>query len=75
MADTVSKESALPGALSMPRRADGLSLGAALFAGLCVLLAYGATRVVESALVDLGQMSGLWPIIFALVIAATERHT
>ena len=28
------KESALPGALSLPRRADGLSLGAALFAVL-----------------------------------------
>jgi polar amino acid transport system permease protein len=71
VADTVSKESALPGALSMPRRADGLSLAAILFAAFSVLIAWQATGVVERALEHLGRMSSAWSIIFGLTIAAT----
>ncbi len=71
MADTASKESALPGALSMPRRADGLSLAALLFAAFCVLVAWQATRVVASALVHLERMSDLWSIVLVLAVIAT----
>ena len=71
MADTASKESVLPGALSMPRRADGLSLAALLFAAFCVLVAWQATRVVASALVHLERMSDLWSIVLGLAVIAT----
>jgi polar amino acid transport system permease protein len=70
VADTVSKESALPGALSLPRRADGLSLAAVLFAAFCVLMAWEVTGLVQHGLEHLGQMSGLWSGLLAAAVAA-----
>jgi polar amino acid transport system permease protein len=57
---------------TLPRRTDGLSLAAMLFAGFCVLCAWGATRVVGAALAYLQIDQGaIWFSIFFLVIAAT----
>jgi polar amino acid transport system permease protein len=57
---------------TLPRRTDGLSLAALLFAGFCVLCAWGATRIVASALDHLQIARGAgWSTIFFLVIAAT----
>ena len=56
---------------SVPSRADGLSIAAALFAGLCVLAAFGAVRLVRGALAGLGVYSTAWEFVFAAVIAAT----
>jgi polar amino acid transport system permease protein len=68
VADTATKESALPGALSLSRRADGLSLAAVLFAAFCVLMAWLATGVVEAALIHLERMGDGWWVIFALAL-------
>jgi polar amino acid transport system permease protein len=57
---------------TLPRRTDGLSLAALLFAGFCVLCAWGATRVVGAALAYLQIDQGaIWFSIYFLVIAAT----
>ena len=56
---------------SVPSRADGLSIAAALFAGLCVLAAFGAVRLVRGALAGLGVYSTAWEFVFAAVIAVT----
>lgn len=71
MSDIVTKErvGALP---TLPRRTDGLSLAALLFAAFCVLCAWSATRVVGSALDHLQLEQGaVWRTIFFLVIAST----
>ncbi len=72
MSDIASKErvgGALP---TLPARTDGLSLAALLFAGFCVLCAWGATRTVAAALdhLQIERGSG-WSIVFFLAIAAT----
>ncbi|WP_246737354.1 amino acid ABC transporter permease [Nordella sp. HKS 07] len=57
---------------TLPRRTDGLSLAALLFAAFCVLCAWGATRVVGAALDHLQVDQGVaWGIIFFLTIAGT----
>ncbi len=56
---------------SLPRRADGLAVAAILYAGLCVLAAFGATGLIRTALEQLGAYSGIWQIVFWLMIAAT----
>jgi polar amino acid transport system permease protein len=69
--DIATKErvGALP---TLPRRTDGLSLAALLFAGFCILCAWAATRTVAAALDHLQIARGsLWNSIFFLVIAAT----
>ena len=55
----------------LPQRADGLALAALLFAGLATLSAYGATRLVASALAGLGVTGGVWQVLLWLAIAAT----
>ena len=52
-------------------RADGLAVAALLFAGLCVLAAYGGTFVVRRALLHLDSYSRGWEIVFGLVIGVT----
>ena len=42
-----------------------------LFAALCTLAAYGATKLISAALSHLEVMNGLWQALFWLVIAAT----
>jgi polar amino acid transport system permease protein len=69
--DIATKErvGALP---TLPRRTDGLSLAALLFAGFCVLCAWGATRIIAAALDHLQIAHGAaWNTFFFLVIAAT----
>ena len=57
---------------TLPRRMDGLSLAALLFAGFCVLCAWAATRTLGAALDHLQVEQGaIWSFIFFLVIAAT----
>lgn len=56
---------------SVSRRADGLAVAAVLFAVLCVLAAFGATRIVREALQQLDAYDSLWQVLFWLVIAAT----
>lgn len=71
MSDIVTKErvGALP---TLPRRTDGLSLAALLFAAFCVFCAWSATRVVGAALDHLQVDQGaLWSTIFFLAIAGT----
>ena len=58
------------GAPSIHQRADGLSLGAFLFALLCGLFAYMTTQVVRSALDSLNVYSVVWEFIFGLAILA-----
>ncbi|QIG52611.1 amino acid ABC transporter permease [Nordella sp. HKS 07] len=66
---TKERVGALP---TLPRRTDGLSLAALLFAAFCVLCAWGATRVVGAALDHLQVDQGVaWGIIFFLTIAGT----
>jgi polar amino acid transport system permease protein len=70
--DIVTKERVGEALPTLPRRTDGLSLAALLFAGFCVLCAWGATRVVGAALDHLQIDQGaVWFSIFFLVIAAT----
>lgn len=72
MADIATKErvgGALP---TLPRRTDGISLAALLFAGFCVLCAWGTTHVIGEALEYLAIDRGaLWNLFFALVILGT----
>ncbi len=56
---------------SLPRSANGLAVAAVLFAGLCLLAAFGAARLVRGALVQLETYSAAWEILFGLTIAAT----
>ncbi len=56
---------------SHPRSAYGLAVAAMLFAGLCLLAAFGAARLVRGALVQLETYSAAWEIPFWLAIAAT----
>ena len=56
---------------SVPQRADSLAVAALLFAMLCMLGAFSATRLIRQALESLGAMHTLWSTIFWLVIAAT----
>jgi polar amino acid transport system permease protein len=70
--DIVTKERVGEALPTLPRRTDGLSLAALLFAGFCVLCAWGATRIVGAALDHLQIDQGaVWFSIFFLVIAAT----
>ncbi len=55
----------------LPQRADGLALASVLFALLCVVAAFGATRLVREALEHLGAMSSAWQVLFWAVIVAT----
>jgi polar amino acid transport system permease protein len=55
----------------VPQRADGLAITATVFAALCVLGAFGATRLVRTALDHLGVMNAAWQAVLWLVIAAT----
>lgn len=72
MTDIVTKVRVGEALPTLPRRTDGLSLAALLFAGFCVLCAWGATRVVGAALAYLQIDQGaIWFSIFFLVIAAT----
>lgn len=71
MSDIATKErvGALP---TLPRRTDGLSLAALLFAAFGVFCAWSATRVVATALDHLQVERGVgWGIIFFLAIAGT----
>jgi polar amino acid transport system permease protein len=70
--DIVTKERVGEALPTLPRRTDGLSLAALLFAGFCVLCAWGATHIVGAALAHLQIDQGaVWFSIFFLVIAAT----
>ncbi len=72
MTDIVTKVRVGEALPTLPRRTDGLSLAALLFAGFCVLCAWGATRIVGAALDHLQIDQGaIWFSIFFLVIAAT----
>jgi polar amino acid transport system permease protein len=51
-------------------RPDDLAYGALVFAGLCVLAAYGTSRIVRAALDSLGVYSGGWEFVFILAILA-----
>ena len=72
MADIATKErvgGALP---TLPRRTDGISLAALLFAGFCVLCAWGTAHVIGEALEYLAIDRGaVWNLFFALVILGT----
>jgi polar amino acid transport system permease protein len=70
VADTALKESALPGALTLPRRADGLSIAALLFAGFCVLIAWLATGVIENGLVHLDRLTAFWSAVLIIIVLA-----
>ena len=52
-----------------PGRAEPLALVALLFAGLCVAAAFGTTRLIRGALVDLDHYDGWWEFGFAAIIA------
>src|SRR5215831_11500813 len=72
MSNTTPSTSSLPRAAATPalrQRADGLSLSATLFAGLCTLLAFGATGLVRSALVTLNAYATPWEIPLVATIA------
>ncbi|MGQ0484109.1 MAG: amino acid ABC transporter permease [Hyphomicrobiales bacterium] len=56
---------------SRPHNADSLAVAAMLFAGLCLLAAFGAATLVRGALVQLETYSAAWEILFWLAIAAT----
>jgi polar amino acid transport system permease protein len=57
---------------TLPARTDGLSLAALLFAGVCVLCAWAATRTVGAALDHLQIEQGAgWSSIFFLTVACT----
>ena len=58
-------------ASSVPRRADGLTVAALLFAALCVVAAFGTASLVRGALNALGAYGGAWEVIFGVVIAGT----
>ncbi|CAH2404594.1 amino acid ABC transporter permease [Mesorhizobium escarrei] len=55
----------------LPRRSDGFSVAAMLFAGLCVLAAFGTTRLMRGALTGLGVYASAWEIVFGLTIAGS----
>ncbi len=55
---------------SQPRGANSVAVAAMLFAGLCLLAAFGAARLVRGALVQLETYSTAWEILFWLGIAA-----
>jgi len=70
--DIAAKERVGEALPTLPRRTDGLSLAALLFAGFCVLCAWAATRIVDSALAHLEIARGaIWGVIFLLAIAGT----
>ena len=72
MSDIAAKERAGQALPTLPPRTDGLALAALLFAGFCVLCAWGTTRLVGAALDHLQIDHGAgWSSIFFLVIAAT----
>lgn len=72
MSDIAAKERAGQALPTLPPRTDGLALAALLFAGFCVLSAWGATRIVGTALDHLQIERGAgWSSAFFLVIAAT----
>ena len=54
----------------VPSRPDGYALAAVMFAGLCVLVAFGTTRLVRNALVQLDSYSASWEVVFVLTMAA-----
>lgn len=56
---------------SIPKRPDRLTIGALIFALLCILAAFGTALVVRHALDILGAMSAAWYVVFAVAIAAT----
>ena len=66
MSDTTQRPVVIP---AIRQRADGLSLAALLFAGLCVLTAFGAAALVRGALVELKVYSGAWEIPLIIPIA------
>ncbi len=57
---------------TIPQPSDGLSLAATLFAGLCLLAAFGATAMVRGALNDLAAYEAAWeiPLVLTLLVAA-----
>ena len=55
----------------VPSRPDGYALAAVMFAGLCVLVAFGTARLVRNALVHLESYSSGWEVVFALALAST----
>jgi len=70
--DIAAKERVGEAQPTLPRRTDGLSLAALLFAGFCVLCAWGATRTVGAALDHLQiAQDAAWNSVFFLVIAGT----
>jgi len=56
---------------TLPRRADGLSIVALLFAVLCVLAAFGTGGLVRGALQTLGVYGIAWEIAFVASAIAT----
>jgi polar amino acid transport system permease protein len=72
VADIATKERVSGALPTLPRRTDGISLAALLFAGFCVLCAWGTTHVIGEALEYLAIDRGaLWNLFFALVILGT----
>jgi polar amino acid transport system permease protein len=70
--DIAAKERVGEALPTLPRRTDGLSLAALLFAGICVLCAWGAARIVGAALDHLQiAQDAVWKSVFFLVIAGT----
>ena len=56
----------------IPNDATRISLSAVWFAGLCVLVAFGATALVRNALQSLNFYGRWWELLFALVILASS---
>ncbi len=56
---------------SVTQRATSLAVAALVFALLCIVGAFSATRLVRAALEGLGVMSNAWQAMFWLVIVAT----
>src|SRR4029434_2265211 len=70
--DIAAKERVGEALPTLPRRTDGLSLAALLFAGFCVLCAWGAARIVGAALDHLQIAQGaVWNFVFFGVMAGT----
>jgi len=56
---------------TVPRRSDGLSLAATIFAGLCVFATYGTANYIRDALAQLESYHGAWEFVFWASIVAS----
>ena len=69
VADIATKERAGGVLPTLPRRTDGIALAALLFAGFCVICAWGTTHVIGAAFEYLAiDRDMVWNLFFALLI-------